>query len=71
METGQKKVVLKVADEGELSAIVHKAQMQKINNCYIRDAGLTQIEAGSVTVAAIGPATSSDLQKLTGHLKLL
>ena len=27
LETGQKKVVLKVADEGELSAIVHKAQM--------------------------------------------
>lgn len=59
METGQKKIVVKVNDEPELLGIVHKAQMLNINNCYIRDAGLTQIEAGSVTVAAIGPAGDS------------
>ena len=44
METGQKKIVVKVNDEQELMAIVHKAQMLNINNCYIRDAGLTQVK---------------------------
>ena len=39
----QKKIVLKVQDEQELMGIVHKARQLKINNCYIRDAGLTQV----------------------------
>jgi peptidyl-tRNA hydrolase len=34
---------------------VKKAEEKRINNCYIRDAGRTQIAAGSTTVAAIGP----------------
>lgn len=36
----------------------------------IFDAGRTQIAAGSRTVLAIGPALCSDIDKLTGHLKL-
>lgn len=48
-----------------------KAIAKDINTCLIRDAGRTQIEPNSKTVLAIGPALSSQLDELTGHLKLL
>jgi len=35
--------------------LVDRAKSKSINCCYIRDAGRTQIAAGSTTVAAIGP----------------
>jgi peptidyl-tRNA hydrolase, PTH2 family len=35
-----------------------------------RDAGRTQVEAGSLTVAAIGPAKVGDIDAITGHLSL-
>ena len=37
----------------------------------VRDAGRTQIPSNSLTVAAIGPALVDDIDKITGHLKLL
>jgi peptidyl-tRNA hydrolase, PTH2 family len=37
----------------------------------IADAGRTQIEAGSYTVLGIGPAPTSVINQVTGHLKLL
>lgn len=35
------------------------------------DAGRTQIAAGSKTVLAIGPAPKSQIDAVTGHLRLL
>jgi peptidyl-tRNA hydrolase len=43
MEGGQKKIVVKVEDEAQLVATLKKADQMKLNNCYIRDAGLTQV----------------------------
>lgn len=43
MEGGQKKIVVKVDDESQLLATLKKANEMKINHCYIRDAGLTQV----------------------------
>ncbi len=37
----------------------------------VHDAGRTQIAAGSQTVLAIGPAPKSDIDKVTGSLRLL
>ena len=45
-----------------------KANDKNINTCYIRDAGRTQIAAGSMTVAAIGPVRECDVDFLM-HLK--
>ena len=45
METGQKKIVLKVSDEKELLTLINKAREKNINCCYIRDAGLTQVHS--------------------------
>jgi PTH2 family peptidyl-tRNA hydrolase len=36
----------------------------------IRDAGRTQIASGTRTVCAIGPAPSTLIDLITGHLKL-
>lgn len=37
----------------------------------VRDAGRTQIAAGSATVLGVGPAPKSVVDQITGHLKLL
>lgn len=42
-----------------------------INTYLVEDAGHTQIEAGSKTVLAIGPAFSDEIDPLTEHFKLL
>ncbi len=67
---GEKKVVLKVSSEREL---VHLFQAAKgtIPAVLIKDAGLTQVPPGTITALGLGPASSAELDKLTGHLKLL
>ena len=40
-------------------------------NYLVVDAGRTQISPNSKTVLAIGPAPKSQLDEITGHLKLL
>ena len=68
---GSAKVVLQVETEADLMDIVDKARMAKLPVTYIRDAGRTQIAAGSKTVAAVGPAPASRVDAITGSLKLL
>jgi PTH2 family peptidyl-tRNA hydrolase len=51
---------------------IRKQALQKgFNCCLIRDAGRTQIEPNSKTVLAIGPAPAREIDRITGHLKLL
>lgn len=67
----QKKAVLKVKSEGELIEIIKKAQSYGILSTIVRDAGKTQVEPNTMTCCGFGPDSSSKLDKLTGHLKLL
>lgn len=67
---GQAKVALKVETEAELVELVKKARCSGIIAESIRDAGRTQIAAGTRTVAAIGPAPANLVDLITGHLKL-
>ncbi|XP_055915477.1 probable peptidyl-tRNA hydrolase 2 [Eupeodes corollae] len=69
--TGCAKIALKVESERELQTIRRSAEANGLVCCVIHNAGRTQIEPSSKTVLAIGPAASSDIDKLTGHLKLL
>jgi PTH2 family peptidyl-tRNA hydrolase len=69
--SGAAKVVLQVETEAELMAIFDAARKAELPCTYIRDAGRTQIAAGSKTVAAVGPAPVSRVDQVTGKLRLL
>jgi len=69
--TGQAKVVLKVPDEPTMLDLADKAKKLGINVATIRDAGRTQIAAGSMTVCALGPGNAALIDQITGELKLL
>lgn len=67
---GQMKAVLRCESDKELMDIYHNAVQANLPAEYITDAGRTQIEPGSRTVCAIGPAPFDKLDRITGHLKL-
>lgn len=71
VETGMKKIVLKTDSEIKLVSIFHKAKKLGLPAALVQDAGHTQIDPGSKTVVGIGPAEESELDKVTGELKLL
>jgi len=68
--TGQAKVCLKTDSQESLLDLAGKARELGIPWSVVRDAGRTQIEAGSMTVLGIGPAEADIIDKVTGHLKL-
>ena len=69
--TGQKKVVLKIQNMDQLKELVHKLEAKKIPYFIVNDAGLTQLTPGTTTAVGIGPVLSSQIDKITGELKLL
>ena len=71
MKMGMKKVVVKVASEDELSLVFQKGSKAKLPRAFINDAGHTQLEPGTATAAALGPAPASVLDPLTKMYKLL
>ena len=68
---GSRKVVVKVTSELELREIISSAKKNGLYASTIRDAGKTQIAAGSTTVGVIGPADEKLIDEVSGHLKLL
>ncbi|MFX1408959.1 MAG: peptidyl-tRNA hydrolase Pth2 [Promethearchaeota archaeon] len=69
--TGQKKVVLKIPSKEDLNEMIIKLEKQKVLHFVVKDAGLTQLPPGTTTAIGIGPALSSEIDKITGDLKLL
>lgn len=69
--TGMKKVVLQIPDEPSLSQLKKQCEGTNVPTIVIRDAGRTQIAAGSKTVLAIGPAPAEKVSAFTKELKLL
>ena len=67
---GQKKVVLYAKDMSELMALKEKASKLRLPVAVIRDAGLTETRPGTVTCMGIGPASASEIDKVTGSLPL-
>ena len=68
---GSRKVVLRIGSEDELAELINNARHHGLYATTIRDAGKTQIAAGSMTVGVIGPANQEIIDKVSGHLKLL
>lgn len=69
--SGCTKVALRCEDEEEMMRVARDAKANSIPYYIIRDAGRTQIAAGSKTVVAVGPAPKSIVDKVTGNLRLL
>jgi peptidyl-tRNA hydrolase, PTH2 family len=69
--SGQAKIALKVDSEREMLSLMTLASKAGLNCYLVRDAGRTQIAAGSKTVLAIGPSPTAEIDRITGHLKLL
>lgn len=69
--SGMKKIVVKVASEEELSHLFQLGSRAKLPRAYINDAGHTQLEPGTATAAALGPAPASVIDPITNKYKLL
>lgn len=67
----QMKAVVKCASLEELISLYEKAKRSGLPAELISDAGRTQIPEGTTTCLGIGPAPEEDIDKITGHLKLL
>ena len=67
---GQKKVVLRVGSERELLSLYERMK-KEIPCALIRDAGHTQVEAGTITCFAAGPDEEEKIDRYTKDLKLL
>jgi len=67
---GQAKIVLRVDSLQELLSLLDQAEKRGLPTSLVRDAGRTQLEPGTVTAGAIGPAPAEEIDRITGHLKL-
>ncbi len=68
---GQTKVVLRAEDEQTLFELADQAERHGLPHAMIRDAGRTELEPGTVTALAVGPAPDDAVDDVTGHLSLL
>jgi PTH2 family peptidyl-tRNA hydrolase len=69
--TGQyTKVVLAGDNEAHLRALAEAADENALPRSLVSDAGRTEIESGTVTALAIGPAPEGDIDRVTGNLSL-
>ena len=68
---GQKKIVLKIADEKSLRKLLIEAQNAGLPHALITDAGRTCIAPGTTTCLGIGPAESDDIDQVTGELGMM
>jgi PTH2 family peptidyl-tRNA hydrolase len=70
-ENGQTKIVLRAESEAELLELYKQAQRMKLPCSLIRDEGRTVFNGVlTTTCLGIGPALSTEVHKLTGHLRL-
>ena len=66
------KIVVSCNSEDELLSLQKEAQEAGILNALITDSGATEFKGvPTVTCLAIGPHNSEEIDKITGHLKLL
>ena len=70
MREGQCKIAVKAHSDQELLELERKAKRLKLPTALITDRGLTELPPGSITCLGIGPAPSSQVDRITGALAL-
>lgn len=68
---GARKVVVKCDSLEQLLDLFEQAKRAGLTCVSISDAGLTQIEPGTMTCIGIGPDEESKIDRIIGKLKLL
>lgn len=71
MQTGHTKICVGVESEQELHDIHMKAIELELPTFLVRDVGFTEFKTPTFTAVAIGPASTDEIDKITGGLKLL
>ncbi len=70
IRTGQRKIVVKIADLDALYRLKDMAEGAGVVTALITDAGLTQIAPGTVTCVGLGPSPEDVIDPITGNFKL-
>jgi PTH2 family peptidyl-tRNA hydrolase len=71
LEEGQCKIAVKAKSEEELLRLIQEAKTLHLPCALICDRGLTELPPNTITCVGIGPAPSSQIDKITGSLPLL
>jgi PTH2 family peptidyl-tRNA hydrolase len=71
LDTGEKKIVLKVSDGEALEKLFAAFKFKKIPAALVVDAGLTAVPPGTKTALGVGPWKSSEIDIFTRGMKLL
>lgn len=69
INSGQSKVVLRVGAEVDIKNLSKLAYEKNLINGMVRDAGRTEVKAGTITVLGIGPDTVAKIDEVTKKLK--
>ncbi len=70
LNTSCVKVVLAADSEEELRELYDTAHQNEIPASIVADEGRTEIDSGTVTALAVGPAATERVDDVTGHLSL-
>lgn len=68
---GITKIILKIEGEQPLLDLIEKSRAAKLLVHPVYDLGKTELPPNTLTCAAFGPYPSEQLNKITGHLRLL
>lgn len=71
LNAGMPKIVLSAGSEQEVVEYYQKASATDLPAQLVHDEGKTVVPAGTITCVGIGPAPEGDIDKITGHLKLV
>jgi len=71
LDTGEKKIVLKLDGEEALKRLYGAFKYKHIPAALVSDAGLTELPPGTITALGVGPWKSVEIDQFTRSLKLL
>lgn len=70
LESSAVKVILAADDEQHLRQLRDEASDAGLPTSLVSDEGRTEIQTGTTTALAIGPATADAVDRITGNLQL-